>query len=260
MLDKTSFAAHASHDELLIVRLYGGDVDSDERARALDLIADCPDCAGLFADLGAIATAIAASPVPKRPRDFSLTEADAARLARRPRVPFFSLGLRRSLGGALAALGLVGVVVTNMAWVGGGTTGVDRFSPQFAAAGGPTAAPASSAGAADNGNVAAPSPAATVKPQNLTAATPAASAAGLVPAPATPGQSAAAIPTGGNQSKVSTGGTGTESGSGGLTADVARGGVDVRTLVLAGFGVLFVLGLAIAVLPRRRRRGRGEAD
>ena len=44
-------ATHSKHDELLIVRLFGGDVDAPDRARALDLLDGCEDCAGLFAEL-----------------------------------------------------------------------------------------------------------------------------------------------------------------------------------------------------------------
>ena len=69
---------HATHDELLLARLYGGDVDETERSRALDQMASCQDCADVFADLGAIAVATAALPTPPRPRDFTLTEADAS--------------------------------------------------------------------------------------------------------------------------------------------------------------------------------------
>ena len=71
--------AHANHDESLVVRLYGNDVDSEERSRALDLLAGCEECAALFADLGQIASATAALPVPERPRDFMLTPAAPVR-------------------------------------------------------------------------------------------------------------------------------------------------------------------------------------
>ena len=104
--------AHSGHDELLIARLFGDDVDESERARALDQMADCPDCAALFADLGC-----------HRRRDGShARSAAAARLhsdrgrrragcaGRKVAVGRPCSDLRRSLGGALAALGLVGLV------------------------------------------------------------------------------------------------------------------------------------------------------
>src|SRR5665811_741541 len=123
-MDRTA-ATHSDHDELLIVRLFGGDVDDHERARALDLLGECEDCAALFADLGATADATAALPVPARPRDFSLTEADAARLRRARRGFGFVSALRRTraLGGSLVALGLVGLVATASLGILGGTAG-----------------------------------------------------------------------------------------------------------------------------------------
>src|ERR1035437_831701 len=91
-----SSTAHASHDESLVVRLFGYDVDPAERSRALDLVAGCEECAALYADLGSIATATSALPAPARPRDFTLTPADAARL--RPHRP----AGRGARGGAVA--------------------------------------------------------------------------------------------------------------------------------------------------------------
>jgi len=113
-MDRTAAVTHAAHDELLIARFYGGDVDESERVRVLDRMADCRDCAALFADLAAIAEADEAMPVPPRPRDFTLTEEDAVRLRpkRRALSGIFGPGLHRSLGGSLAALGLVGMVLT----------------------------------------------------------------------------------------------------------------------------------------------------
>ena len=123
-MDRTA-AAHSNHDELLIVRLFGGDVDDHERAIALDLLGECEDCAALFADLVATADAMAALPVPARPRDFALTEADAARLrkARRGLGFFSALRRTRALGGSLVALGLVGIVATASLGILGGTAG-----------------------------------------------------------------------------------------------------------------------------------------
>ena len=40
-MDRTA-ATHSKHDELLIVRLFGGDVDDRERERALDLLGEQP--------------------------------------------------------------------------------------------------------------------------------------------------------------------------------------------------------------------------
>ena len=106
-----SATSHATHDELLLARLYGDDVTPAERAMATAQITACPDCAAFFADLGAIATATRALPVPARPRDFTLSAADAARL--RPRAGALAgwLGRTRALGTSLTAVGLAGVVL-----------------------------------------------------------------------------------------------------------------------------------------------------
>ena len=126
-MDRTA-ATHATHDELLLARLYGGDVDERERRRALDQIASCQDCANVFADLGSIAVATAALPTPPRPRDFTLTEADAARLGRRSVgwAIFDWLGRTKALGGSMVAAGLVGVVLVGAISVLG-TGGTSHF-------------------------------------------------------------------------------------------------------------------------------------
>ena len=104
---------HAAHDELLLARFFGDDLGERERRQVVDLIASCPDCALFVADLEAIAGATGALPVPPRPCDFALSEADAARLGRRSRATrlFGWLGRTRALGGSMAAVGLAGFVV-----------------------------------------------------------------------------------------------------------------------------------------------------
>jgi len=186
-MNNTTPAAHAAHDELLIARLFGGDVSEAERARALDQMGECGECAALFTDLGDIADATEAMPVPDRPRDFSLTQSDAARLRRRrwSRSALFGAGLRRSLGGSLAALGLAGLVLTGGLALLGQTAGnsapesvpaADRFAASNldqgaiaagsigagAVGAGQTAAPAGTA--AEIGSVGAPPPAGTYLP------------------------------------------------------------------------------------------------
>ncbi len=108
-------SSHATHDELLLARFYGGDVDEPEREKALDQIASCSECADFFADLGSIARATAALPVPARPRDFTLTEADAKRLRRSGlgRVSewlYSSRGVARSM----VAVGVAGFMVVGV--------------------------------------------------------------------------------------------------------------------------------------------------
>ena len=137
---------HADHDVFLVAQLAADDLRPSERPVALELVANCHACATLLADLRAIASATTAlPPVPAaaaRPRDFRLTEEDAARLrrgswrrwfgvARSPRLSF-----TQPLGVGLTTLGLVGMLIS------GGSFG-------FAAGGSaPAAAPQTAGGGA----------------------------------------------------------------------------------------------------------------
>ena len=71
---------HEEHDPLLIAALLERDASETERAAADDRRRSCPDCAGLYADLVALAGAVREQPVAPRARDFVLTAADADRL------------------------------------------------------------------------------------------------------------------------------------------------------------------------------------
>ncbi len=84
-------AAHAGHDPLAIAGLLDRDVTASDRAVAGALVATCPECAALHADLLALSSAalelsnaVLALPTPPRKRDFRLTAADAARLSAAP--------------------------------------------------------------------------------------------------------------------------------------------------------------------------------
>ncbi len=285
-MDRTASHAHAGHDELLIARLFGGDVTDVERAHALEVMADCPECESLFGELGAMAKATKALPVPLRPRDFTLTGADAARLSRRPRRRWVmsGLGLRRSLGGSLAALGIVGVVLAGTTTVLGGSVSTTNssyaLSPERAAApsdqggvavasasgksqsgflagsegpaGAPTAMPAGTASAAASGTE---SPANVFPATSAAATTAGGSAVALNSAsPAPDSHDVAAVPPG-TAASPETGPV-----AGGIpsadqgTSSAASSGIDARSVWLAGFGVLLVAGLAMAILPVRRRR------
>ncbi|HEV8403020.1 MAG TPA: hypothetical protein VGQ31_08295 [Candidatus Limnocylindrales bacterium] len=74
-------ARHAEHDPFVIAALSDRDLAAPERQAAESLVASCPDCAALHADLLALSAATADMPAPPRPRDFRLTPQDAARLA-----------------------------------------------------------------------------------------------------------------------------------------------------------------------------------
>jgi hypothetical protein len=105
------------HDETLIARLAAADLSGGELAEAQELVATCPACAELHADVRSIMAATAVLPAPQRTRDFQLTEADAARLRatgwRRllgrfgdPRLAF-----TRPLATGLVTLGIAGLVL-----------------------------------------------------------------------------------------------------------------------------------------------------
>jgi hypothetical protein len=75
-----SRSRHAVHDRLLIANLIDRSVDEAERARAEELLAACRECEQLFDDLVALSAATRLMAVPARPRDFTLSAADADRL------------------------------------------------------------------------------------------------------------------------------------------------------------------------------------
>jgi hypothetical protein len=293
-MDRTASAAHAAHDELLIARLFVGDVGDSERETAVELMGACPDCAALFADLGSIAAATSTMPVPVRPRDFSLTEADATRL-RRARSPGWTFaGLRRSLGGAVAALGLVGIVVTgavsvfgssgptatNLAYDTWNAQGRVASAPQFGAAASPAAdlslpsgaVPAATQAAMAAAQTATDSPVAVSGTGNGKSATGApaesapvepaptgAAAASFAPVPAASGYIAEG-PVAWSASAASGAGSAADGATGRFSnnqhTDTDRGGMDARLVWLFGFGALFVIGLGALLVPAALSRRR----
>ena len=275
-------AAHAGHDELLIARLYGNDVDDRERARALELVDGCDECAALYADLGAIARATAALPVPPRTRDFALTEEDAARLRphRRGLARLLGVGRRRSFGGALAALGFSGLVLTSALSMFG--TVATSVSLDSGMPGERLAAQAANGSEAQgySASSAAPLPAATAGPAQPSAAggmrqdgssqdgvATAAPSVAVPPPPATLGPLSSGAPAKGatpNASAVAGGVAADTSTSGAPSYEPApatapQSGFDWRLLILAGSGLLLAAGLVTLLAPAIRRRSRGGA-
>jgi len=251
-MDRTA-ATHSDHDELLIVRLFGGDVDDRERARALDLLGECEDCAALFADLGATADATAALPVPARPRDFTLTEADATRLRRQRRGLGFLSALRqtRALGGSLVALGLVGLVATaSLSTLGGtATSGADAHNYNAAELSVATAGPVAM-GAVDSAS-------GSVEPPALAplGASPAASPRSGAVAAGTNGPGNKAVPPVPAPSGQVASGDGASSPDGlTIAAPTTSPGLDARLVWFGGFGLLFLAGLGVLIVPLVRRR------
>lgn len=192
--------AHISpdHDETLIARLAAADLTEPEAAAARELVAACPACAELHADLRSIMAATASLPAPRRTRDFRLTDADATRLRRR--------GWRRLLGGfgeprlaftkplatGLVTLGIAGLVFA-LAPSFLATAGLSMTSATAA-----TAAPAFAPAPGDAGAAAGSSQQGTKQDTAASAATsPATSAAG-------PSTAAASIPVSSPTAQVPT--------------------------------------------------------
>ena len=153
-------ANHAAHDPTWMAALASREPDLSpaERSRAQAALESCGPCADLFADLVAISAAIPSAAIPARPRDFTLTVDDAARL--RPH------GLRRLLEGigsardrvtfplamGLTTMGIAGLLLATIpsAFSGAGGATSDTLAPvgeaQMPAPA--SAAPAASAAAA----------------------------------------------------------------------------------------------------------------
>jgi len=111
-------AMHARHDRLLVAAQADRPADR-ERGPSLGraLLAACAECAGLQADLSALAGALPSAATPRRTRDFTLTAADAERLRRRGWRRWLALvgssrdTLSRPLAIGFTTLGLAGVLV-----------------------------------------------------------------------------------------------------------------------------------------------------
>jgi hypothetical protein len=284
-MNPTAPNPHSGHDELLIARLFGGDVSEVERARALDQMAECDECEVLFADLGVVADATASLPTPVRPRDFTLTEADAARLGRptRSRVPVFGLGLRRSLGGAVAALGIVGMVAAGTgSFVSQTATSLYASQPDQAGAApqvgdvavastgesskvvpvaAPTSAPVAVVTSAPSRSEPVPLTEPSIAPQMTGAGNPP-----VAPSASDAHEFAVATPgSGSNGTGSNVIGAGPAGATMAPATPAAPGsapgsqGPDARSLLILGFGALSLVGVAIAVLPiRRGGRARGS--
>jgi anti-sigma factor RsiW len=243
-----SAAAHAAHDPLLIARLYGDDLDQRDLERARELVAACQDCSALLAEYTAIASATASLPVPARPRDFRLTEADGARLRpRAAKAPAFGwLGFVRPIGNAFVAVGLAGVVIAgSLSLLLPGASLLDngpRAGSQLSASeGSPSSSPPDyTVGSPEANGDHVPSPSGS-------------SAVAAYDSPGTKGSGDAGGPGGASTSSGSP--TNDEAPGGGGAAEAAGpGGPDLLPAVLIGSFGLLVLGLAIVLTTRRSSR------
>jgi hypothetical protein len=143
-------ARHALHDEELIAALAVAGIDDEaELARARSLVERCVTCRDLHADLEAISGALRVElrGTVAAPRDFRLSTDDARRLGGTISPRGFLRNLRRGLvsfgrplGASMAALGIVGVLVGSLSFVGGPasapTVGGDSNGPGAAASDG----------------------------------------------------------------------------------------------------------------------------
>jgi hypothetical protein len=138
------------------------DLNPSERTRAHAALESCGACADLFADLVAVSAAIPSAAIPSRPRDFTLTAADAARLRPRSlRRLLTAIGSARDgvtfpLALGLTTMGIAGLLVATVPSFAGATGGAApaALSPvgqaipapaaASAAAAAPSAAPAAS--------------------------------------------------------------------------------------------------------------------
>jgi len=232
----------ADHDETLIAGLAAGDLDQREAAEARALVAGCPACARLEADIRSIMAATTALPVPQRIRDFRLTEADAARLRpsgwRRILEPFARprLAFTRPLAGGLVTLGIAGLILasipTGAAPAGEAATAGDAAGPAAPSLSGQGQqfAPASA-----YGNLAEPSQASPVQPHPAASDNRASAGAGSV------ASAGAGVPQAGAAGSTKS----TASPSGTTSAITTGSGVSLLAL---GSIVLLALGLGLFIL------------
>ncbi len=237
--DATPTLDHASHDRIAIAALAGRDPDlSDTQAAAARaLLAACAECARLHADLLALALALPIASTPARPRDFTLSVADAERL--RPRGLRRWLGLigtsrdtiTRPLAIGFTTLGLAGLLV---ATVPGALPG-SGASATLSTVG--NAVPAPAAGGASAAPLA-----------SQDAETPDASAAAAVGAPSTESVQVSAAPSPVDDSSLFSGNDDRDLASQTTKRDLSDTAGDLSTDELAlrydpsGWSTLFVLG------------------
>jgi hypothetical protein len=159
--------AHARHDRDLVAALAAREpqLADPELDAARELVQRCTECRDLLADLVALQAAAPQMATPPRPRDFTLTEADARRL--RPRGWRAALGfigsardgISRPLAIGFTTIGMVALLVTALPSIPlGGSGGQTILSTVGNAV--PAAGAEVSQAAASSAPSAAPAPAA----------------------------------------------------------------------------------------------------
>lgn len=130
-----STPGHEAHDRLLIASLVDRSISEPERARAEAQLHACMACVELRDELVALSEATRALPVPARPRDFTLTPADADRLRVRGwRRLIAAIGssrdvFSRPLAIGFTTLGLAGLLVSSVPMPFGGPTADQALRP-----------------------------------------------------------------------------------------------------------------------------------
>ncbi len=148
-----SASPHATHDLTLIAALAARtpDLTDVQMVTAHDQLASCDPCTTLLADLVALQTALPTTSTPVRPRDFTLTPADAARLHRggwRRLLGLIGSGrdnVTRPLAVGFTSLGMAGLLLASFSTFYAG--GSAQSGPSAAGARVEQAAPAPSAAA-----------------------------------------------------------------------------------------------------------------
>ena len=120
MTDPRGSKGHPAHDTTLVAALADHSLSAADRDAAEALVAACTMCADLKTDVVSLRNATRSLPAPVRPREFMLSEADAARL--RPagwRRLLTAFGTSRDavsqpLALGLTTLGLAGLLITGV--------------------------------------------------------------------------------------------------------------------------------------------------
>jgi hypothetical protein len=167
--------AHARHDRDLVAALAAREPElaAPELDAARELVERCTECRDLLADLVVLQAVVPTMITPSRPRDFTLTDADARRL--RPRGWRAALGFigsardgfSRPLAVGFTTIGMVALLVTAVPSIPLGGSGGQQVLSTVG-----NAVPGAGAAAAASQAPASPAPSAAAAP----AAQPAASA------------------------------------------------------------------------------------
>ncbi len=248
-------ADHATHDLVLVAEA------ADRGGRLPAAQASCPDCLALHADLVLLAAAMPDAALPARPRDYTLSEADAARL--RPagwRRWLAAIGtsrdaVTRPLAVGLTTIGLAGLLVAS----------VPGILPFGSASSGAAPAPADTTVA---GEAAAAPSAGTSMMLAVPSAAPAAAAAPVAAATANvsaeqPGLDKSAAPSGEADQVFSGGDDATSAASGQTQRQLAAPSADVAvrddasgvSVLFVVAGALLIVGLGLFGLRWSARRG-----